>query len=144
MILTILTILTIAADVVARILRHHFGDNWPIGTIAKHLGVHHDTVKRVVGQADITLATVKPPHPSKLAPFFAFMLETLVKYPALRAKRLYAMVCELGYKGGPDHFHRRALAAAQGGRGVPTPAHAAGRAGPGRLGALWHAQSAGR
>ena len=104
MILTILTILTIAADVVARILRHHFGDNWPIGTIAKHLGVHHDTVKRVVGQADITLATVKPPHPSKLAPFFAFMLETLVKYPALRAKRLYAMVCELGYKGGPDHF----------------------------------------
>ena len=36
--------------------------------------------------------------------FLPFVLETLVKYPTLTSRRLYEMVCERGYPGGPDHF----------------------------------------
>ena len=42
-------------------------------------------------------------------PYRAFIIETLTKYPTLRASRLYAMVRERGYPGAPDHF--RALVA---------------------------------
>ena len=103
MILTICMLLTIAADIVTRILRHHFGDAWPIGTIAKQLGVHRDTIKRVLLRAGVAIK-LKVTHPSKIDPFVPFMLETLTKYPNLRAKRLHGMVCERGYDGGPDHF----------------------------------------
>ncbi|TXL05450.1 hypothetical protein BMR09_09995, partial [Methylococcaceae bacterium CS3] len=33
-----------------------------------------------------------------------FVLKTLEQYPLLCASRLYAMVKERGYTGGPDHF----------------------------------------
>jgi len=37
-------------------------------------------------------------------PFVPLIEQTLEKYPTLRASRLYAMVRERGYPGGPDHF----------------------------------------
>jgi transposase len=37
-------------------------------------------------------------------PFLAFIRQTLEKFPTLNASRLYAMVRERGYRGGPDHF----------------------------------------
>src|SRR5262249_60034662 len=37
-------------------------------------------------------------------PFLPFILQTLEKFPTLTASRLYAMVRERGYAGGPDHF----------------------------------------
>jgi transposase len=42
-------------------------------------------------------------------PYRAFIVETLTKYPTLRASRVYTMVRERGYPGAPDHF--RALVA---------------------------------
>src|SRR5581483_9000627 len=42
--------------------------------------------------------------PSMADPFVPFILETLGQYPTLRASRLYRMVRERGYPGGPDHF----------------------------------------
>jgi transposase len=33
-----------------------------------------------------------------------YLQETLARYPTLRASRLYRMVRERGYPGGPDHF----------------------------------------
>ncbi len=97
-------LLTIAVDVVARIVRHHFGDGWPVGVIAKALGVHRDTVKRIVATTGAPPTTAQPPHPSKLDPFVPMLLETLTKYPDLTAKRLHGMAVERGYIGGPDHF----------------------------------------
>jgi transposase len=37
-------------------------------------------------------------------PYVAFIVETLEKYPTLRASRLYEMVRQRGYPGRPDHF----------------------------------------
>jgi transposase len=41
---------------------------------------------------------------SIVEPFLPFILQTLQKYPRLCASRVYAMVKERGYPGGPDHF----------------------------------------
>ncbi len=53
---------------------------------------------------------------SMVDPYLPFMLEILTRYPTLRASRLYRMVRERGYAGGPEHF--RAIVA----RYQPRPA----------------------
>jgi len=87
----------------AEILRLHHTEHWPIGTIAAQLRVHHGTVRRVLAQAGVEVrkATVRA---SIVEPYMAFIVETLAKYPTLRASRLYTMVRERGYRGAPDHF----------------------------------------
>ena len=42
--------MTIAPDLVARILRLHAAEKWRVGTIARQLHVHRDTVRRVLAQ----------------------------------------------------------------------------------------------
>ena len=87
----------------AQILRFHHVEKWPVGTIARQLGLHHGTVDRVLSQAG--LPKLERPHrPSQVDPFLPFILETLKQFPKLTASRLYAMVRERGYRGGPDHF----------------------------------------
>ena len=44
------------------------------------------------------------PQPSHIDAYLPFILATLEKFPTLTASRLYAMVRERGYAGGPDHF----------------------------------------
>ena len=92
----------------AEIVRLHHTEHWPIGTIATQLRVHHATVRRVLAQAGVPVVQ-KIVRPSMVEPYRAFIVETLTKYPTLRASRLYAMVRERGYPGAPDHF--RALVA---------------------------------
>lgn len=84
----------------AEILRLHHGEQWPIGTIATQLRVHHGTVRRVLAQAGVPLAPMLI-RASIAAPYVAFIVETLTKYPTLRASRLYQMVKERGYPGAP-------------------------------------------
>jgi transposase len=86
----------------AEILRLHHTERWPVGTIARQLRVHHSTVVRVLGCAGVVLQ--KTVRASIADPYLAFMVETLTKYPTLRASRLYTMVRERGYPGAPDHF----------------------------------------
>jgi transposase len=93
----------IGKDREAEILRLHHAEKWPVGTVAAQLGHHHTTVRRVLAQAGLAagLVAVK----SSIAdPYMAFILATLAKYPRLCASRLYVMVKERGYPGGPDHF----------------------------------------
>jgi transposase len=85
------------------ILRLHHSEHWPIGTIAMQLRVHHSTVRRVLAQAGVPLGPLTV-RASIAAPYVAFIVETLTKYPTLRASRLYQMVGERGYPGAPDHF----------------------------------------
>ena len=87
----------------AEILRLHHAEHWPIGTIAAQLRVHHGTVRRVLAQAGVEVRRT-PVRASIVAPYMAFIVETLAKYPTLRASRLYTMVRERGYTGAPDHF----------------------------------------
>lgn len=89
----------------AAILRLYHGEKWPIGTIAAQLGVHHTTVQRVLNDTGVE-AKVVAPRPSMADPFVPFLLEQLGKYPRLCASRLFAMVKERGYPGGPEHFRR--------------------------------------
>jgi len=94
----------IARALEAEILRLHHAEHWPIGTIAAQLRVHHSTVRRVLAQAGVEVAKTTTVRASIVAPYMAFIVETLAKYPTLRASRLYTMVHERGYTGAPDHF----------------------------------------
>ena len=93
----------IAAEIEAEILRLYHAEKWRIGTIATQIGVHHTTVRRVLAQAQIP-AGRQSIRPSIADRFIAFIVETLTKYPKLRASRLYEMVRQRGYPGRPDHF----------------------------------------
>ncbi len=95
--------MTLPTDLEAKILRFHHVEKWPVGTIARQLGVHHGTVDRVLSQAGLPKRE-RSQRPSLLDPFIPFVVETLEKYPRLNASRLYAMVCQRGYAGGADHF----------------------------------------
>src|SRR5271169_296624 len=87
----------------AEILRLYHAEKWKPGTLARQLGVHHNTVRRVLAQAG-QAPGLDSTRPSLADPFVPLIEQTLEKYPTLRASRLYAMVRERGYTGGPDHF----------------------------------------
>jgi transposase len=93
----------IARALETEILRLQQTEHWPIATIATQLRVHHSTVRRVLAQAGVPL-TQKTLRASIAEPYRAFIVQTLTKYPTLRASRLYQMVRERGYPGAPDHF----------------------------------------
>ena len=40
--------MTINSELTDRILRYHHVEKWKVGTIARQLGVHHSTVRRVL------------------------------------------------------------------------------------------------
>ena len=87
----------------AEILRLYHAEKWKPGTIARQLGVHHTTVRRVLAEAGQAPGLISA-RPSMADPFIPLIRATLEKYPTLRASRLYAMVQSRGYAGGPDHF----------------------------------------
>ena len=87
----------------AEILRPFFAEKWKIGTIARQLGVHHNTVDRIVAEAGVPLQ-LRGRKPSKIDPFLPFIRETLAVYPKLPSSRLYQMACERGYRGSQSHF----------------------------------------
>jgi transposase len=93
----------IAADLEAEILRLHHAERWPIGTIARQLGLHHSTVRRVLAHAGIAAARQSARRSISDA-YLDFIRQTLERYPRLTAARLFAMVQGRGYTGGPDHF----------------------------------------
>lgn len=89
--------MTVPADVEAEIRRLHMAEDWPVGTVADQLGVHHDVVERVLGrQAEPDVSDVQP---LLIAPFTDFIAETLKEYPRLRAVRIFDMIVKRGYLG---------------------------------------------
>jgi len=95
----------IPPEIEAEILRLHHGEKWPVGTIAFQLGIHHSVVKRVLEQEGHAKPTIT--RPSILDPYLPFVIEIWKRYPRLTARRIYDMVKERGYPGGPDHFRHR-------------------------------------
>lgn len=95
--------MTISDALKANILRYHHVEKWRVGTIARHLNVHHTTVKRVLSETGVSKHSVLT-QTSMIEPFLAFVTETLARFPTLTASRLYDMVKERGYPGGCDHF----------------------------------------
>lgn len=95
--------MTIAPELEAQILRYYHVEKWRIGTIARQLHVHGGTVRRVLAQAGLP-RTGTAQRPSQVDAYLSFIGQTLEKFPTLTASRLYMMVRERGYRGGPDHF----------------------------------------
>jgi hypothetical protein len=85
--------MTIAPDLVAQILRLHEVEKWRVGTIARQLHVHRDTVRRVLA-ANCAPGHTPPLRVSRIDPYRPFILSTLAKFPTLTAARLHAMVAE--------------------------------------------------
>jgi transposase len=94
---------TIAPELEAHILRYYHVEKWRVGTIARQLRVHGGTVRRVLAQAGLP-RTGAVQRPSQVDAYLPFIGQTLEKFPSLSASRLYMMVRERGYRGGPDHF----------------------------------------
>jgi transposase len=94
---------TISPELEAQILRYYHVEKWRVGTIARHLRLHSDTVARVLAQAGVP-ALAQVARPSQIDAYLPFIGETLEKFPTLTASRLYVMARERGYRGGPDHF----------------------------------------
>jgi transposase len=95
--------LVIPADLSAAIVRLYKAERWRVGTIARQLHVHRDTVRRVLAQAGEP-ALSSPLRPSRVDPYRGFILHTLERFPTLTAARLFVMVHERGYRGSAEHF----------------------------------------
>ncbi len=98
--------MTIDKELEAKILRYHFVEKWKVGTISQQLSVHHNTVNRVLSQVGLPKVE-RARRPCMIDPYLPFIIETLEQYPSLTASRLYAMVQQRGYRGGPDHFRHQ-------------------------------------
>jgi transposase len=96
----------ISKETEADILRYHHVEKWTVGTIARQLGIHHNSVQRVLSQAGLPRAE-RVRGPGLIDAYLPFIQDTLQQFPRLSASRLYAMVRERGYGGGPDHFRHQ-------------------------------------
>ena len=72
--------MTIAPDLIARILRLHAAEKWRVGTIARQLQVHRDTVRRVLA---VNGLAVQPSllRPSRIDAYRPFILDDADQIP---------------------------------------------------------------
>jgi transposase len=91
----------------AEIRRYYYAEHWKIGTIARQLNLHPDTVRNAV-EAGRTIGA-QPVRPSLLDPYLGFIRQTLEQHPLLRATRIYHMMRDRGYSGSVVQL-RRAVA----------------------------------
>ena len=87
----------------AEILRLFHAEHWRINTIARELGTHHATVKRVLQRNGIQPERLHMRR-SMADPYIDFIKSTLEKYPRITGTRIWHMAKARGYKGGVDHF----------------------------------------
>jgi len=90
-------------EVAARILRLHLVERWKVGTIARELGLHHNTISGVLQRNGLPPAP-SAPRRTMVEPYLPFLRETLAQHPRLPASRLFHMARARGYPGGEDHF----------------------------------------
>jgi len=89
-------------------IRHYFyAEHWKVGTIARELGVHPDTVSLAIEAQ--RFGGSPPLRPSILDPFLEFIRQTLEQHPRLCATRIYQMAQDRGYSGSVVQL-RRAVA----------------------------------
>lgn len=95
----------ISPELRAKIRRLFFAEHWRIGTIATELGVHHDTIRGAISAERFRRALPRV-KASPLDPYKAFIIETIEKYPRLRATRLHQMVKARGFTGSVRQVRR--------------------------------------
>ena len=92
--------MAIDADTRSIIVRLSRAEAWPVGAIARHLGIHHSTVTRALAAAD----EPRRPRTRLIDRFIPFIKEKLDAVPDLPASILYRQLQSMGYVGGEDHF----------------------------------------
>jgi transposase len=97
--------MSISKEQRARILALFYAEHWKVGTIARELGVHADTVKAAVGTKSFVSRGPRA-RPSLLRPYRDFITHTLKQHPRLRATRLYDMLEPRGYRGSRRQLRR--------------------------------------
>ena len=95
--------MVVTPELRAQILRLYLAEHWRVGTIARQLRLHRDTVRRVLAISSVLRAPAVA-TPRLIDQFVPFIKETLTKFPTLAASRLYVMLQERGYGGGSSHF----------------------------------------
>ena len=93
--------MTITPEQELQIRRLYFAEHWPIGTIARQIGVHDEVVRRVAGllspRRRIPNGALANPRP--IIDYLDFIAGVLQQYPTLRATRVFDMARERGYRG---------------------------------------------
>jgi len=78
-------------------IRHLFyAEHWKIGTIARELGLHPETVSAAIETERFNGS--KTPR-NAADPYADFILDVLTKHPNLRATRIYQMIRDRGFNG---------------------------------------------
>jgi transposase len=81
----------------ARIRRLFYVEHWKIGTIARELGLHPETVALAVETE--RFSNTKTLRRSATDPYADFIREILAKHPRLRVTRIFQMIRDRGYSG---------------------------------------------
>lgn len=89
----------------AEILRYYHVDKCRNGTIARRVGRAHGTVDGFISQAGLKRNGKE--RPSLIDAYLPFITQTLDRFPALPATRLYEIVKQRGYTGGSRQFRRQ-------------------------------------
>ena len=80
--------MALSPEIEAQILRFYHAERWRVGTIATQLGLHPDTIARVLAQAGLpSIGPVR--RASAIDPYLPFIHETLKQFPTLTAIRLF-------------------------------------------------------
>jgi len=95
--------MTISPEQEAEIERLSLVERWPVGTIASQLGIHHETVERVLQQRLVPIKAGQT-RARLVDDFIPFIQQMLAKYPAIRASRLHSMCKARGYTGSKSGF----------------------------------------
>lgn len=80
----------------AQVRRLFYAEHWKIGTIARELGLHPETVSAAL-ETDRFNATKTPR--SAADPYADFIRDILAKHPTLRATRIHQMIRDRGFEG---------------------------------------------
>jgi transposase len=94
----------ISPETRAQIRRYFYAEHWAIGTIARELSVHPDTVRNAI-EAE-RFKNARPMRASLVDPYSGFIRQTLDQHPRLRATRIYQMIRERGYTGSITQLRR--------------------------------------
>ena len=81
--------MTISQELHAFILRLHQQEKWKVHAIAKHVRLHHSTVRNALGI--LSPESSAGPRHTLADPFLPFIQESLKRYPDLTAARLFRM-----------------------------------------------------
>ena len=101
--------MTVCSETETEILRLAFHEQWPIGTISKHLRVHRSVVERVLFQFK-NPPSKKMKHSKMIENHIHFIEEIIEKYPGIHASRLFVMMKKRGYQGRSASYFRKNIA----------------------------------